>query len=250
MDNSNDKASPGQPLRAPRAETWNGMVDAGNAYRAGRLNVGAPPPTRPRQTDLVRIKNNSGADRARGEILLIDGKAITDLTDEHIWLLGDEPTADGYFAILKEPIASGGVGVSQVSGCCLAMVDVSDTDHTRAKAAAGLYLLESSTDGPLEILYQPGTTGEVECVVRFAGGSGGASLFGFKTTSAMVSNIATGNVYPLSDTVFSTPTLTSQTIVSSILFGDLPVDTIGYCVKDGSQYQILIPGCAPEAEYV
>jgi hypothetical protein len=249
VDNSNDKASPGQPFRAPRSETWNGMVDAGNAYRAGRLNVGAPPPTRPRQTDLVRIKNNSGADRARGEILLIDGKAITDLTDEHIWLLGDEPTADGYFAILKEPIASGGVGVSQVSGCCLAMVDVSDTDHTRAKAAAGLYMLESSADGPLEILYQPGTTGEVECVVRFASiGGGGGELYRFE----LAANFSSGT------TVAATiKTMGGSTVGTGIsltdpeaIFLGLPTGSKGYCVLQGGTYYAIQAACAAEEGYV
>lgn len=149
------------------------MVDAGRAWADGQLNNGAPTPNRPRATDLVRIKNDCGADRQRGEILLISGKAITDLSEESIWLLGDTPTADGYFAILKEPVQSGDIGTAQVSGCCLAKVNVGSTGHTRAKAAAGLYVLASADDGPLEIIYSPGTTGEVECVVRFAGGSGG-----------------------------------------------------------------------------
>jgi hypothetical protein len=164
---SDDKASPGQPFRAPKAETWNGMVDAGNAYRAGRLSNGVPQPTRPRETDIIKLKNSSSGNRARGQILRIDGKAITDLSDEHIWLIGQAPTADDYFGILKEPIADGEVGRVQVSGCCLALVDVVDAGHTRAKAVASEYVLESSDDGPLEILYAPGGTGEQECVVRF-----------------------------------------------------------------------------------
>jgi hypothetical protein len=247
VDNSNDKASPGQPFRAPRAETWNGIVDAGNAYRAGRLNVGAPPPTRPRQTDLVRIKNNSGADRARGEILLIDGKAITDLSDEHIWLLGDEPTDDGYFAILKQPIQSGDVGTAQVSGCCLAMVDVSDADHTRAKPAAGEYLLESSTDGPIEIIYSPGLTGEQECVVRFGSSGGGDSHFNFRTTAVMTSLAATASIYNLGG--FESA-ISSGTVISSLIFGDLPVNTIGICILRGGEYHIIQPACPPEEEYL
>ena len=152
---SDDKRSPGQPFGAPRAETWNGMVDAGNAFRAGRLSNGTPPPTRPRETDIIKLKNSSSGDRARGEILRIDGKAITDLTDEHIWLIGQAPTNDDYFGILKEPIADGAVGRVQVSGCCLALVNVTDADHTRAKSIAASHVLESSDEGPIEILYAP-----------------------------------------------------------------------------------------------
>jgi len=169
MQNSNSegKASPGQSFSAPKTEIWNSMIDAGNAHRNARLSNGTPEPTRPRQTDIIKLKNNSGADRSRGEILRINGKAITDLSDEHLWLIGSAPTDDGYFGILKEPIRNGGIGQVQVSGCCMAMIDVADADHTRAKSVASQYVLESSDDGPIEIIYKPSGTGELECVVRF-----------------------------------------------------------------------------------
>jgi len=167
MAGDTGKASSGQPFKAPPAEIWNGMVDAGEAYRTGRLGVSDPGPTRPRETDIIKLRNSSGADRARGEILWIDGKAVTELTDESIWLDGKTPTADGYFAILKEPIVSTGVGRAQVSGCCLASVTVGNADHRRAKPAAGTYVLVSADDGPIEIVYAPSGTGELECVVRF-----------------------------------------------------------------------------------
>lgn len=167
QSHSDDKVSPGQPFAAPRAETWNGMVDAGNAFRAGKLSSGTPQPTRPRQTDVIKAKNASGAARSRGEILRFTGKAITDLSDEFIWLNGGVPTEDGYFGILKEPVENNAVAKVQVSGCCMATVDIVSEDHTRARPVAGGYVLESSDDGPLEILFAPTGTGEQECVVRF-----------------------------------------------------------------------------------
>lgn len=173
--NSDGKASPGQPFAAPKAEIWNGMIDAGNAFRANKLSNGLPQPTRPRETDIIRLKNDCGEDRKRGEILrIVDSeRAIEDLSDEHIWLIGDEPTATEYFGILKEPIEDGEIGRVQVSGCCIATIDVADADHTRAKAIGASYKLTSATDGPIEILYAPSGTGDLECVVRF-GGSGGS----------------------------------------------------------------------------
>lgn len=249
MDNSNDKASPGQPFRAPRSETWNGMVDAGNAYRAGRLSVGAPAPTSPRETDLIRIKNNSGGNRARGQILRINGKAITDLSNEHIWLVGSEPTASGYFGILREPIASGGVGVAQVSGCCLARVNVGSTGHTRAKAVAGLYVLASADDGPLEIIYSPGTTGEVECVVRFAGGSGGGGqLFQFELTA----DFTTGtSVLATIKTIGGSTVGTGISLTDPLaIFLGLPSGSVGYCILQGGTYYPIQAACAAEEGYV
>ncbi len=168
--NSEGKASAGQPFKPPKAEIWNSMIDAGNAFRNNQLSNGVPDRTKPRQTDIIKVKNDCGQNRARGEILSLTNKAVTDLSDEHIWLIGSETTNCNYFGILKEPIAIDGIGDCQVSGCCMAQVDVIDVDHTCAKVAAGSYVLESSTTGPIEILYKPNGTGELECVVRFGGG--------------------------------------------------------------------------------
>lgn len=167
------KASSGSPFRPPPAVIWNNMIEAGRAWADGRLSNESPPPTRPRESDIIKVRNDSGAARRKGEILRIEGSALTDVVDEHIWLLGVEPTAEGYFGILKRPCETSAVESLQVSGCCLALVTISDLSHTRAKAADGSYVLESSDDGPVEILYAPDGTGEKECVVRFAGSGGG-----------------------------------------------------------------------------
>lgn len=171
--NSDGKASPGSPFKPPAARIWNNMVDAGRAHADSLLNGGAANPIRPRETDIIKAKNNSGALRRTGEILRISGKAIEIVTDENKWLLGVEPTDDGYFGILKEPAEISGIASLQVSGCCMALVNVTDVDHKRATSADGDYVLQSGDDGPIEILFAPDGTGEKTCVVRFAGGSGG-----------------------------------------------------------------------------
>ena len=175
-DMAEGKASPGSPFKPPAAVIWNNMVDAGRAWADSRLNGGAPNPIRPRETDIIKAKNTSGAARRLGEILRIDGKAIETVTDENKWLLGVEPTDDGYFGILKEPAAISGIASLQVSGCCMALVNVTDADHKRATSAEGEYVLQSGDDGPIEILFAPEGTGEKTCVVRFAGSGGGGVL--------------------------------------------------------------------------
>jgi len=170
--NSDGKASPGSPFKPPAARIWNNMVDAGRAHADSLLNGGAPNPIRPRETDIIKAKNNSGSARRLGEILRISGKAIETVTDENKWLLGVEPTDDGYFGILKEPAASNGLASLQVSGCCMALVNVTDADHKRATALDGEYVLQSDDSGPVEILYAPSGTGEKTCVVRFGGAIG------------------------------------------------------------------------------
>jgi len=168
--NTEGKGSSGAKFRVPPANVWNNMIDAGNAYALSKLDSPGGPPTRPRATDIIKIQNTSGAARRTGEILKIEGKALDTITAEHIWLIGVETTEDCYFGILRKPVADDGIEQLQVSGACLALVDIADVEHTKAKVAVGSYVLESSDSGPLEILYAPETTGEQTCVVRFAGG--------------------------------------------------------------------------------
>jgi hypothetical protein len=200
---SDGKASPGKKFAVPPAEIWNGMVDAGAAYRAGRLSIGDPGPTRPRETDIIRLRNGGSTARQRGEIMLVvrNFKAITDLSDESIWLDGAEPTANGHFAILKEPIDINAVGRAQVSGCCLALVNITDTNHQRARSVLGNYVLQSSAEGPIDILYAPSGTGEKECAVRFGGSGGGGRPVAFELTSNWSSFIATCDIIAPADLV-------------------------------------------------
>lgn len=168
--NSDGKASPGSPFKPPAARIWNNMVEAGRAHADSRLNNEAPNPIRPRETDIIKAKNTSGAARRLGEILRIDGKAIDTVTDENKWLLGVSPTDDGYFGILKEPAAISGIASLQVSGCCMALVNITDADHKRAMQVDGEYVLQSGSSGPIELIYAPSGTGEKTCVVRFSNG--------------------------------------------------------------------------------
>ena len=164
------KVLPGDDFNPPPAVIWNNMVDAGRAWADSRRNSAAPNPIRPRETDIIKAKNTSGAARRLGEILRIDGKAIETVTDENKWLLGVEPTDDGYFGILKEPAAISGIASLQVSGCCMALVNVTDADHKRATSVDGVYVLQSCSNGPIELMYAPTGTGEKTCCVKFDGG--------------------------------------------------------------------------------
>lgn len=174
---STGKVTSGAPFRAPPATIWNNMIAAGQAVADGKLSSGPPGATRPRATDLLRLKNSSEDVRRKGEILKIEGKVIEAITDENIWLDGIEPTADCRFGILKSPADDGEVITAQVSGVCVALVNVTDASHTFAAASATDYVLQSGGSGPLEILYAPSGTGEMECVVRFGGGGDGAQPY-------------------------------------------------------------------------
>jgi len=78
-------------------------------------------------------------------------------------------------------------------------------------------------------------------------GGGGDSHFNFRTTSAMTSLAATASIYNLGG--FESA-ISSGTVISSLIFGDLPVNTIGICILRGGEYHIIQPACPPEEEYL
>ncbi|MBX3447942.1 MAG: hypothetical protein KF777_00195 [Planctomycetaceae bacterium] len=175
-DNSG-KVSAGSVIKSVPATIWNNMIDAGQSFANQRLSSSTPSPTRARATDLLKLRNSSGESRRKGEILRIDGKVIEKVTDESIWLDGKEPEPDCRFGILKGPALNEEVETAQVSGVCMALVNITDADHTFARAVDGEYVLQSWDSGPLEILYKPDGTDELDCVVRFAGAVSARKLF-------------------------------------------------------------------------
>lgn len=195
--NTEGKGSPGGRFRPPPANLWNSMIDAGRAFATSQLDQPGQQRIRARETDLIKIVNKSGAARRRGEILKIKDtdRPLTELVDEYIWLKGIEPTASCPFGILKDPAAIDGVEQLQVAGCCLALIDITDATHTRADSIAASYVLQSSTMGPIEILYAPDGTGEKECVVRFSGGGGTETAWATITASGHDAEIQTVDVY-------------------------------------------------------
>jgi hypothetical protein len=161
-----DKASPGEKFQAPSAQTWNRMVDAGNAYADGRLQRPKVDPVKALPTDLIDVLNKTCGNRRKGEVVKICDKAVTNITEEHKWLLGATTDAAGCFAILKSAAMRDQVVPAQVSGVCLAWVQVNNESHNRARLLDGEVVLRSATTGQCEILYKDPGIGERFCVVR------------------------------------------------------------------------------------
>jgi hypothetical protein len=160
-----DKASPGQPFKAPAASTWNAMVDAGEAFKMRQAADQSAPFPYDRPTDLIRVRNDSCGPRRAGEVLKICGSAITTVTDEHKWLTGATTDGRGCFAVLKEAAPLRSIVPAQVSGVCMAYVQVTNESHNRAAIVSGQVTLRSATTGQFEILYKPPGLGERLCVV-------------------------------------------------------------------------------------
>lgn len=147
-----------------------------NWWKRTQSRGGAPARQYTMPTNEIKVKNESGADRAAGEILEIGDKLIDTLTRFHPWCSGDTPTIRPYhIGVLPVPLPSEKLGVLQVDGICLAKIDIDATwgqYHPRAYPLKDTYVLQSGFAGPIERLWPPiGTahpegTGEQMCLVR------------------------------------------------------------------------------------
>jgi hypothetical protein len=149
---------------------WNRHVDVAEHYdRTMARGQIRPRLGSTRDTNLVQVSNNSGADRREGEILEFTGFALTDLDGDVplLWFTGGAVSLANGFGVLLRPMPndSSVMDVCQIAGACKALVNVTDADHKFAKASSGNYILQSAFAGPIRILYKPSGTGEKTCAV-------------------------------------------------------------------------------------
>ena len=237
---ASDKRTSGAPFRPPPANMWNAMVAAGEAHQMQQLGSGGAPPPRPRRTDVIKCKNNSGAARARGEVLGTFSKSVTNLDPGNIQLVGAAPTTGKHFGILLKALPSGDTGELQLSGVCPATVTVGDIAHQYADLDPGVYKLVSAETGPIHILWQPGSTGDQECFVRFGGGSGFVG-YRFTLTSSMSTGTGTADIYEMDGT--TSVESGSAISVGMGAFTDLLTGDKGWCWKQAGTYYIGNAGC-------
>lgn len=178
---SNGKSS-GQRIVKVSPALWNDMVSAGEAYRDSFFDQPDPGRTQPRQTDIIKVRNDTSATRTRGEVVCFSGFVLTDIDPESIWLKAIATRRGKKFAILKYNVAQDEVVNAQVSGVCLGRVNVTNLAHRAARLPDdGSFVLQSSFSGPVELLWTPEETGEADCVVNIRG----ESLPIFKATSGI-----------------------------------------------------------------
>lgn len=121
----------GDRLAGIPATDWNSFIDAARFVQQQQpLAIGGGPLAAP-AAGTVPIRNDSGADRARFEILrvsdfLIPRESNSDHFKSVPALIGAAPdsTLSQMFAILQEPIASGKVGRAMLSGITPVQIDV------------------------------------------------------------------------------------------------------------------------------
>jgi hypothetical protein len=147
------------------AGTFNNLVDDYNR----RQNTGATAPSSntPRPTDVVKVRNDTNADLPRGAVVELGSLILNELDPQNVWLSAVVPNGQRQFGIMVQPVLadSDSVWPCQVAGACVALVNVTNEDHTHAVVEAGQTVLQSAESGPVRIVWKPEGEGELSCLV-------------------------------------------------------------------------------------
>ncbi len=110
------------------SSTWNTFVDVARAFQGS--TTGGSQASNPPQATIIRVRNDSGADRDRFDVLGLQGPVITPEDNllsflSQVCLSGITPDAadhTGRFVVLQEPIPAGFIGRAAVAGVTYARV--------------------------------------------------------------------------------------------------------------------------------
>jgi len=208
------KVTAGQKLRIP-VDTWNTLIDAAQDYQRRSLHRGSASARELRSTGIVLVKNTSGQDCFRYDILgLDDATVIIDPeTSEREFcqriVLPAVTPADQHkdsFCILQEPIKAGKFGQAMLLGVTQCWVDVKAASDTRAEPAADTVgNLVSAASGIARIIWKQAGTGIKLAIVRLGGGA--SAGYAAVVTSGPVAGICSVKRLnePATDTVGSGP---------------------------------------------
>lgn len=144
MGDAFKKVRTGEPLRIP-AETFNAFIDAARDFKARRQSSVRDPAVEFHQTGIIPVKNASGGDRERFDVLGIDRPIFTPADNlqsflNQVAVVGVTPNEDehvGRFVVLLEPLREGAIGRGCISGVCPVRLNVLDEEHDWADVEDG-----------------------------------------------------------------------------------------------------------------
>jgi len=177
------KVAPGDDFAFP-AEAFNAIVDLKAAADRRRLDRGGGAIAQPSPRGIVvRVKNETGSDRARFSVLGIYAPLWTPTENETDFLSGQTPlrgvtpAAGGPFVVLLEPIAAGEIGRAMILGVTAVKLDVQAESHVWADLIpSDCSMLRTGPSGAARVLWkESGTSTNLWGLVQFpaAVGSGG-----------------------------------------------------------------------------
>lgn len=182
------KVTAGDAANAPSAQTHNHKVDIINHWtKVGRWRAPPPPKNIPRPHDRAKVRNSTGGNLRRGEVVEFTDFEFTQIKPDALWFTGDTPDLTNVgWGVTLNPIVDGEIGECLVLGICIAYVKIENEDHEYAAREDGETVLKSQAAvGPVKILYKPtgGTPPEErECVVQLMDEGGSTDVIHFELT--------------------------------------------------------------------
>ena len=170
------KVQAGQPLHVS-AEVWNAFLDSVRERKGRNHDQLTEVLDQFRQGDIVKLRNNSGQDCSRFNVLAINTPIITPAANERefknrVSISGVRPmhpTHFSRFGILLDPVRHGKIGRAWISGVCPAFISVTDNCHLFADVKHNdSGSLESRPYGSAQILWREGGLGDQWAIVRLA----------------------------------------------------------------------------------
>jgi hypothetical protein len=170
------------------ASTFNTLVDVALDHQRRKHDTARQAATNVLPSGIVLVRNDSGADRARFDVLGIPGPVLTPTDNiesfkNRVVVVGDVPGASdsGRFVILAEPIADGSFGRAYIDGVCPARVEMDDESHGFADVTDGeTATLFSTAIGTAQLLWVEPVEDRSDpaiawTIIRIAGGGSGGS---------------------------------------------------------------------------
>lgn len=157
------------PIRS--AAFQNTLVDIVDWWRQNRMGSGGRNRPSVIPTDVIKVKNISGADRSAGQVLEIGTHLLTTIDRRNLWFNADTVShaAGRSYCILPRPIPAGEIDDAHISGVCVALVDIQDTADRFAYVETSSNVLKSGTSGQFKLLGPVTATGEQSVAVVFGG---------------------------------------------------------------------------------
>jgi hypothetical protein len=170
------KVKPGDPLAIPAA-TFNTFVDAARDFLARQHQQVQSSTPSGRHNCIVLVRNDSGADRQRFDVLGISGPVFNPSSDEDAFknypaMTGVTPVRQdhrGRFVILLEPVPAGKLARAVAAGVVPARLDVPDENYPYRLAEitdGSAANLKAASVGSATILWREGGTGIQWALVR------------------------------------------------------------------------------------
>ena len=255
MSNPFRKVRPGEKIQIP-AEAYNTFIDAALDYKRHKREEGGGPFQPPMGAILVKVKNESGSDRQRFDVLAIEEPIIT--PTDNLTEFQAEPTFRGVtpqvdeaeaphrsrFAILWEPVPQDQIASRAcIAGVTIARVNVVDESHEYADVAHGTCgYLESKPVGGAQILWKEAGTGIRWAVVRLGPVATDICRFRLNEQLFRCGRAVAEKIIFTGDTGWCDPSSTITVVDSlGIVPFSIPAGSMGWArwMPDSQQWEII-----------